>query len=95
MSADTAMGQFRNELAKMLATTSRTMLLDPAPPQRVVRQAEVLDRILELFPQVAEACRDERGREYAMKDLPRDVVDALSQARHQVTMILKANSTQG
>ena len=94
MSATRQMEVLRDILAEQLATTSRILVLDPNPPAHIVRQAEVLDRLIEIFPQVAEACRDDRGRAYAMRDLPRQVSELLSQARHNVSVILKAHSTQ-
>lgn len=88
-SSKAPMDTLRDVLIHQVRMASEKLLLDPAPNPRIKAQTLVLDQLLDLIPEVAKACRDERGVPYAMEDLGRDEKEHYRQAQHYVTMLSK------
>lgn len=83
-----ALEEFRDGLVALLNTCTEELMRDPDPPQQVARASAVLADINDRVPLVVQACRDDRGVTYAMKDLPAATAAGLKQARHQVEVLV-------
>lgn len=88
VSGQRALEEFRDGLLALLSVCTDELMRDPEPPAQVARASAVLARVQGLVPEVVEACRDDRGRPYAMRDLSPATAALVKQTRHQVEVLV-------